>query len=207
MRFTINLIAVFDWYLMITFIVGTVLRIRQYYVVLRFVFAFPNRYPKLYELAKQHRTIFLGWPTLLPIAVTFLLMLIHSLMLRMVWRSAEVTPAELWSNTIGTAFAIVCGAGMLYFDFRATFLIAKFDRSALEPHLDRAEYWLQTKWSTALRIVTIGWLNPRKMVHEELRKSLTDAALSVTEQMWWWAMQIGLRFLFGLSLWVTWLTS
>ncbi len=207
MRMTLNLIVVFDWYLMIAFIVGTVLRIRQYYAVLRFVFAFPGRYPRLYKLTKEHRTIFLGWPTLLPIAATFLLMLVHSLMLRLVWVDAEVTPSDLWSNLVGFGFAVVFGVLMLYFDFRATFLIAQFDRSALEPHLDRAEYWLQTKWSTALRIVTFGWLNPRKMVHDELRVSLTDAALSVTEAMWWWAVQVGLRFMFGLSLWITWLTA
>lgn len=201
---SLNLIRAFDYYLIITFIVGTAMRVRQYGLVLRFVFAFPGRWPKLFDLARQHRTIFLSWPTLLPTVLTFALMLGHMLALRLVWVSAEVTPANLWGQWLALGAVVVLGCLMLYFDFDAVFNVAAFDQAALEKDLERAEYWLNSWAAPALRILTFGFLNPRGMVHEEVRKSLIDAAAVVNQAMWLWALQIGFRLAFGLSLWLTW---
>lgn len=76
---TLNLIDVLNYYLILAFVVGTVMRIRNYRAVLGVLVTFPNRWPKLLRLVKQYRTIFLRWPTLLPIGLTLALMLGNTL--------------------------------------------------------------------------------------------------------------------------------
>src|SRR5262245_54752075 len=54
---TFNLIDGFNYYLILTFVVSTTLRIRNYRAILGFIFAFPNRWPRLLDLVKQYRAI------------------------------------------------------------------------------------------------------------------------------------------------------
>src|SRR5437764_876169 len=79
--------------------------------VLGMVVASRNRWPKLLALATKHRTIFLGWPTLLVVGLTFTLMLGNSLAVHFVWVQAKVTIAELGAHW--PALAAVAGAGVL----------------------------------------------------------------------------------------------
>src|SRR5262245_33551050 len=200
----LNLIEVFDIYLVLAFITGTVMRVKQYRLYLGFLFAFPNRWPKLLRLAREHRSVFLTWPTLLPIGLTFLLMVVNSLCLRLIFVDAQVTPGELQGRWGTVAIIAVLGVAMLFQDFRAMFYVGTFDRAALEKDLDQAEYWLRSWVSPALRILTFGYVNPRKIVNDEVYKALVAASLVVNEQMWRWALQLGTRFAFGLTLWLTW---
>ncbi len=200
----LNLIEVFDIYLVIGFVVGTVMRLKQYRVYLGFIFAFPNRWPKLLDLARKHRSVFLTWPTLLPIALTFLLMVVNSLCLRLIFVDAEVTPVGLVEHWIVLSLIGGLGVAMLLQDLRATFYVGTFDRAALEKDLDQAEYWLRSWVSPALRILTLGYVNPRKIVNDEVYQALVSASKVVNEQMWRWALQIGTRFGFGLALWLSW---
>src|SRR5690242_13301400 len=95
---TLNLIHVFNYYLMLAFVVSTAMRIHTYWAILGLVVACPGRWPKLLELIKTHRTIFLGWPMLLTILLAFTLMLSNSLAIRLVWAPATVTFEELWGR-------------------------------------------------------------------------------------------------------------
>ncbi len=200
----LNLIEVFDIYLVLAFIVGTAMRLKQYRTYLSFIFAFPNRWPRLLELARKHRSVFLTWPTLLPIALTFLLMVVNSLCLRLIFDDAQVTPGELGQHWVALVLLLVLGVAMLVQDFQAMFYVGAFDKAALEKDLDQAEYWLRSWVSPALRILTFGYVNPRKIVNDEVYKALVAASQVVNEQMWRWALQLGTRFAFGLSLWLTW---
>ena len=43
----LNLIRCFDWYLMLIFVAGTALRVRQYRALLALIWLFPGRWPRL----------------------------------------------------------------------------------------------------------------------------------------------------------------
>ena len=204
---TFNLLEVFNYYLIIAFAVSTVIRLGNYRAILGVIFRFSHRWPKLLGLAKQHRVVFLRWPTLLPIGVTLALMLGNSIAFYFVWSQARVTVGDLWFHWLALLSAMISGGLMVFLDCRAIFRFGVFDRAALEKDLDKAEYWLQSWKGPALRFVTFGLINPRKIVNDQVLDGLVKASLIVNGQMWTWALQIVLRLTFGLVLWMTWTVS
>ena len=201
---TLNLIVVFNYYLILVFLVSTGIRIRSYRAILGVVFSCPSRWPKLLGVVKKHRTIFLGWPMLLTIGLNFTVMLINSLAIRLVWAPAKVSFDEVWGRWLPLAAVILSGGLMLYLDWKAMFSVGHFDRLALEGDLDKAESWLKSWMAPALRIVTIGFVNPRKIVGAEVHRVLLEANWIMMGGMWRSSLRIGMRFAFGLSLWLTW---
>lgn len=201
---TLNLIDAFNYYLILAFFVSTGLRIRSYRAILGLVFASPSRWPKLLALVKKHRTIVLGWPMLLAVALAFALMLSNSLAIRFVWAPARVTFEELWVRWLPLVAIILSGGLMLLLDCRAIFNVGHFDRTALEKDLDKAESWLKSWMSPALRLVTFGFINPRKIVGAEVQRLLVDANWIVIGGMWRTSLRIGMQLAFGLSLLLTW---
>lgn len=201
---SLNLLSYLEAYLILTFILSIIRRYAYYQALVGFIVALPQRWPKLLQLVHQHHTLFLTWPTIAPIAVTFILMAVHSFALNFVWTEARVTPLDLWHHWPALVFAVGFGLPMLYLDFTAVFQDTPFDRAALEKHLDQAEYWLRPWVATGVKILTFGYVNPREMVNAEVRKALTQATLDFNRMMWRWALQIGMRLSFGLTLWLTW---
>jgi hypothetical protein len=83
--------------------------------------------------------------------------------------------------------------------------VSVIDRETAEKYFDQAEYWLGSRNADVIRVVTFGFINPRKMVADEVRKALLSAVSeTLNTSLWWWIGQIVLRFSFGLSLWLTW---
>lgn len=201
---TLNLIEVFNYYLILAFLLSTAIRLRTYWAIVGLVFASPNRWPKLLELVKKHRTILLGWPILLAIGCAFALMLGNSLAIRLVWVSAKVTFEELWLTWLPLMAVIFSGGLVLFLDCRAIFSVGRFDRAALEEDLDKAESWLKSWMAPAVRVVTLGFVNPRKIVGVEVERVLVDANWIVIGGMWRMSLRIGMQLVFGLSLWLTW---
>jgi hypothetical protein len=200
----LNLIAVLDYYLVITFVVSTVMRYRQYRVMAGLVISASARWPKLLQVLTSHRRMFFTWPTLLPSALTFLLMFMHLLAYNLVWPTARLSPIDLWEHWLVLAALLVLGIAMLVLDYDACFNIWEIERQQIEPYLDQAEYWLSSWASPAVRILTLGYVNPKQRVHDEVFKALTSASVDVNKMMWRWALQIGVRLAFGLTLWFTW---
>jgi hypothetical protein len=201
---TLNLIDVFNYYLILAFLVSTGMRIRSYRAILGLVFASPSRWPKLLALVKTHRTILLGWPMLLAIGLAFTLMLSNSLAIRLVWAPAKVTFEELWGRWLPLVAVTLSGGLMLLLDCRAIFSVGRFDRIALEQDLDKAESWLKSWMAPALRMITFGFVNPRKIVGAEVQRVLVDANWIVIGGMWRTSLRSGMQLAFGLSLWLTW---
>ena len=201
---TFNLIDFFTCYLILALVVGTGLRIRNYRAILGVIFTFSERWPKLLVLAKQHRVVFLRWPTLLPIGLTLALMLGNALASHFVWSEAKVALDDLWTRGVAFLAIVISGGLMIFLDFKAIFGSGRFDRLALEINLDKAEHWLHSWHAPALRFITLGLINPRKIVNEQVLESLVKASLVVNGQMWRWSLQIVMRAAFGLALWTTW---
>ena len=96
---------------------------------------------------------------------------------------------------------------MFAVDVYSAVAVGTFDRHEMEKYFDQAEYWLRSRTAHVVRIVTLGYVNPRQMVDVEVRKALTEASELLKVNLWWITVQVGLRVAFGLSLWGTWLVT
>jgi hypothetical protein len=203
----INLINVFSYYITIAFIVGTVLRWRNYRAMLKIIVSFQGRWPKLLRLVSEHREVFWQWPTILPAACTLFLMTVHLLASWLIWSQARVTPADLVDHLWSLALITLMAGLMLLFDGRIIFQVTHFDRLALESDFDRAEHWLGTWKAPAVKVLTFGFINPRKMVNDQVRSALIKANEIVNGQFWLWAFQFVVRLAFGLAVWIAWFVN
>jgi hypothetical protein len=199
----LNLIHLFDFYLAVAFLVSTSLRVSQYRAIIALVRAVPGRWPRLFELVKQHHTIFLTWTTVLPGLLALSLCVIHMLACRLVWPHAALTVAEVTAHWQAVTAVTLLGIAMLAVDTYGTFNYGEVDRSLMQKYFDQAEFWLRSWTAPVVRVFTLGYINPRKMVAVEVRKALTDASKLVNSTFWWVSGQTGLRVLFGLALWLT----
>lgn len=204
---TVNLLSVLNYYLVLVFVVGTAMRLRNYQAILGFVFSFSHRWPKLLVLARQQKVVFLRWPTLLPIGLTLTLMLANALATNLVWSSATVTVSDLRHRWFAFLIVSLSGGLALLLDFRAVFHFGRFDRAALEQTLDKAEHWLRSWHAPLVRFLTLGLVNPRQLVNDQVLEALIQASLVVNGQMWRWSLQMGMRILLGFTLWATWAAS
>ena len=54
-----------------------------------------------------------------------------------------------------------------------------------------------------VRVFTLGYINPRKIVAVEVRSALESASRIINSSLWWMTIQTSLRLAFGLSLWTS----
>jgi len=199
----LNLIQCLAVYLVLIFVVGTALRVRQYRALLGMVWSMHDRWPHLVKLAKHHRGIFLTWQTILHALLALLLAIGHTVACRFVWPQADLTLAQLLEWWLAALVVVFLGAAMIGIDCYTPFQAAAWDRGQVENQLDRAEHWLNSWNAPAVRILTLGFINPRKLVGVEVRKALGAASQGLNASLWQSSLQVGIRIAFGGSLWLT----
>jgi len=200
----LNLIHLFDFYLMLALLAGVVQRFERYQAIGRLVLTGPSRWPRLLELVKHHRTIFLTWTTVLPGLLALGLSLAQLIASRRIWPQADLTAGQLAANWLAVAVVAPLGLAMLSVDAYGILVVGELDRALMEKYFDQAEYWLRSRTAHVVRVFTLGFINPRKMVNVEVRKALVEASRMLNTTLWWVTVQVGLRVAFGLSLWLTW---
>ncbi|HLJ96732.1 MAG TPA: hypothetical protein VKU02_26400 [Gemmataceae bacterium] len=198
----LNLIRFFEFYLAVTCLASTAMRLRQYEAVVRLVRAMPERWPRLLKLVKEHHSIFLTWATMLPALLALGLYLLHSLACRLIWPHAELTVRGLAELPVAVPIVAGLGIAMLVVDLYVTFTVGEVDRRLLERYFDQAEYWLRSWVAPVVQVFTLGYVNPRRLVTVEVRKALAEASRLLNVTLWWVSGQVGLRIAFGLSLWL-----
>jgi uncharacterized protein with PQ loop repeat len=199
-----NLLNLFEFYLASMFVLSTARRISQYITVAAIVAKLPNRYPKLFNLVKQHRSILINWAMFWPTLLTLALWLVHSLLLRLVLPNASLTIADLHGRWIALTLLIVSGSAMIGLDVYFLYWVTAIDRPTVEKSLDQAEYWL-TGWKAPLvEALTLGYVKPRETVNVEVKKALEGVGTSLTSSMWWTTLQMAIRVGFGAALWISW---
>ena len=108
---------------------------------------------------------------------------------------------EYW----GYLFLIVPTAlAMIAVDVYSVLLSMPLDRAAIEKSFDQAEYWLRSRTAHVVRWFTLGFINPRERIATDVQKALNDASGYLNLALWGLSVQVGLRVLCGLSIWLTW---
>src|SRR5256885_15223057 len=88
---SVNLIQLFDFYLAAMFVLGTYRRIAQYRAFAGLALGMPGRWPHLFQLVRQFRTIFMTWNTVLPSVLALLIWLIQIIASRLIWHQASLS--------------------------------------------------------------------------------------------------------------------
>lgn len=199
----LNLLHLFGFYLALMFLVSVYLRFPQYRAIGHLLLVGPSRWPRLLELVWRQGGIFLTWSTFLPALLALGLTALHWVLARAVWPAADVTPAALADHLAAWLVVAVLALAMLGVDFYCTFVVAEVDQATLQKYFDDAEYWLRSWTANVVQVLSLGRINPRQVVAGEVRKALLEASQLLNANLWWLALQIGVRFGFGLSLWLT----
>lgn len=204
-----NLIYFLDFYFTLMFLVSIYRRFNQYQNIGKLAFTGPKRWPRLLNLIQNHRAIFLTWTTFRPLMMALTLTIVQWVASRLIWPDAGKPPygltlGKLVSHWPALFIIVPLAAGMFSIDLYFLIRVATFDRAALEKYFDQAEYWLGSPTAHVVRAFTFGYVDPRRMVDDRVRVALIEAGNLLNASLWWWNIQVALRFAFGLSLWLTW---
>jgi hypothetical protein len=205
----LHVIRLFNLYLILVFLATTYARLRDYIKVLDLVRRVPGRWPRLFQLVKQHWNIFLTLNSLYPLLSSGGLLLVHTILTRWVWPFADdyLTIERLGENWTTLFVVIPCTIAMIALDMYWALTASEIDTALLAKYFDQAEFWLQRWTAPVVRVFTLGYINPRQMVAVEVRKALTDASSMLNSTLWWMAWQAGVRIACGASLWLAYLLS
>ncbi len=202
--FDMNLIDLFTFYLTAVFVLSTFRRLRQYRDIVSLVRTMPNRWPKVFIRIKEHRFMFMTWSIIRPALLALVLIVTQMICSRLIWPKAHLTINQLaqqwWIPILigATALAMVLVDG--YFVAR----VGSIDKPETEKYLDEAEHWLRSWKAPVIRVMTLGMINPRKIVNTEVKKAMEFGSGLLRRNLWWMSLQAGLRVLFGLTLWLVW---
>ena len=199
----LDLIRFFDFYLAVIFLLSTYRRVGQYRAVAGLALRAPGRWPKLFQLIKEHRTILLTWQFALPSVLAFTLVAVQLLASRYFWHQASLTVSEVIARPFAWPVLALFGSTMLAVDVYCTAVAGEVDRKETEKYFDEAEHWLRSWKAPVVHFFTLGRISPRQMVAAEVQKALLEASTLINSSMWWVTAQMGLRIAFGLALWVT----
>jgi hypothetical protein len=205
----LNLIRFFDFYLAWMFFASVYRRFRQYQTIGQLAFAGPGRWPRLLQLIRQHRTIFLTWKTAAPALLALVLWLLQLAASRLMFPEAGAPPHglelhKLFEDWPVLIYLVPLAAAMVAFDLWGIVVVGEISRADMEKYFDQAEFWLSSPAAHVVKVATFGFVNPRRMVREEVQKALVAASGMVNYNLWWISTQTGLRIAFGLAMWLTW---
>jgi len=166
----IDLIRFFDFYLAVMFLLSAFRRVGQYRAAAGLALAVPGRWPRLFDLIRQHRTILLTWQFALPTVLAFTLMAVQ-LLASMFWHQNPLTVGRVVSDPLAWPLLVVFGLAMLAVDSYCTFVAGEVDRPGTEKYFDEAEHWLKSWKAPVVHFFTLGRISPRRMVAAEVQKA------------------------------------
>jgi hypothetical protein len=199
----LNLIRLFDFYLALMFVISFLRRWNVYLNALRILIAVRGRWPKLIQRLGEHKSLILNWSFFRPALVALVLTIVQLIASRLLWPQAVLTGPQLQQEWWLVLIILVPLVPMLAVDLYFIIRIARFDHGETVKYLDQAESWLGWR-GPLVRLLTLGVVNPRRIVDEEVKKSLAEMQTTASASLWWVAVQTSLRLAFGLTLWTLW---
>lgn len=199
-----NLIRVFDFYLAVMAMFSFLRRYTIYRDSLFVLWVMRGRWPRLTDRIRKNYDVLVNWATLRPVVLAVALMLVQLTLSRVVWPDATLRVGDLyspWWQLIPMILAII---PMVLIDGYFILRVGTFDRNETLKYLDMAEGWAGTWKARAVRLATLGKINPDQMVNEQLRQGLLTLGQTVNWSMWWVSAQVGARLFCGLVIWCLW---
>jgi hypothetical protein len=199
-----NLIRLFDFYLAATLVISLARRYRLYWDTLVLAFGFYGRWPKLVERLRVHHGVLLTADVLRPLVAAVALTVVQLVCSRLVWPTATLPTDAVLAQPGLWAPITVAAVPMLLIDLYFLVRVGRFDRGSTEDYLDQAEHWLASWKTPAIRLATLGYVNPQRIVDAEVVKGLENVGRMVGWASRWAAAQLTFRVLFGLVMWLAW---
>lgn len=198
-----NLIRLFDFYLALMFLMSVLRRWDVYLDALLILIAVRGRWPKLIRRLAEHSSLLLNWSFFRPVVLALTLAVAQLVASRLIWPEAVITVSQLREQWWLDVILLLVAIPMLVVDSYFIIRVGRFDRDETVKYLDLAEKWLSWR-GTAVKVLTLGIVDPTEMVDREVRKGLTQMRVVVTNSLWWVIVQTSLRITFGLTLWTFW---
>lgn len=200
----LNIIRLFDFYLAATLVVGLARRWRLYWDTVALLVRLRGRWPRLAGRLLANHGVLLTRDVVRPLAAAVALTVVQFVCSRLVWPTATLTAAAVWGHWGLLAPILLAALPMLLIDAYFLLRVGRFDRGSTEDYLDYAERWL-TGWRTpAVRLATLGYVNPLRIVDAEVVRGMANVGRLVGWASRWAAIQLAFRVLFGLTLWLAW---
>jgi hypothetical protein len=200
----LNLIVLFTFYMTAIFVVSTFRRLKQYSDIVDLARSMPGRWPRVMQQIKEHWVMFFTWSTFRPASLALFLIVVQMVCSRVIWPTAHLTIRDLLAEWWMVPFVGLSATAMVSVDLYFVIRVGHIDRGLTQKYLDEAEHWM-TSWKTpVVRVFTLGFINPRKIVATEVRKAMEEGKGLLHRNLWWISIQASLRVLFGLCLWTSW---
>jgi hypothetical protein len=199
----LNLIRLFDFYLAMMFMVSFLRRWDVYLNAVRLLIVVHGRWPRLIQRLGEHKSLILNRSFFRPALSALVLTILQLIASRMIWPDAVLTGPQLQAEWWWVLIILVPLVPMLAVDTYFLIRVGRFDHDETVKYFDQAETWLGWK-GPLVRALSLGFVDPTRMVDDELRKTLTQYQSSLASSLWWVAAQTGLRLAFGLTLWTVW---
>lgn len=200
----LNLIRLFDFYLAAMLLLSVYRRRAVYLDGLRIFWTTAVRRRKLIGTMSAYTGELLTAAVLRPVLLAVGLMLIQIICSRVLWPHANLVVADVFDSWWQTLLVFAAFVPMFAVDLYFLICVGRFDRRETEKYLDQAENWLGSWKGTAVRVATLGYINPTRMVHDQVRQGLRDLGATVGWVMGWVAVQVACRTAFGLTVWLLW---
>jgi hypothetical protein len=202
-REPLNLIRLFDFYLAFMFVVSVVRRKEVYWNAVRLLVTVRGRWPRLVQRLAEHRSLLLNWSFFRPAALALALTIVQLICSRVIWPQAVLLGSGIREEWWKLAVLVVPLAAMLAVDAYFVIRVGRFDHAETVKYFDQAENWLGWK-GPLVRMLTLGYIDPHRMVDDEVKKNLAEIGTVMRSSLWWVSVQVGLRVLVGLALWTVW---
>jgi len=202
-----NLLRLFEFYLMAMFVIGTARRWGFYHSITKLAMALVRRYQKLFGIVRDQSKSLVTWSLIVPLGITLVLWLTQSLLTRVVFPGAELLLIDVLATWWKVAIIAPPIAGMLAVEVYFLIRVGSIDARETEKYFHQAESWLGTWKAKAVRVATFGYVNPNEIVDAEVKKALTAGGELINRTLWWTLVQTALRVAVGLALWLDWAWS
>jgi hypothetical protein len=202
-----NLLHLFEFYIALMFLLGLSRRYPIYWDTLRMLIAVKGRWPRLLSKMTQNYGLLVKTEVIRPLVIMVTLMTVQFLCSRLLFPDAEVTWQDVSDSYWRIGLLVLGVVPMIVIDVYFLIFIGGFDRTTAEKSLDQAEHWLGSWKATAVKMATMGYVNPRKIVDAELQKGLVQLRQTVSWTAWWISLQIACRMACGLTIWLLWATK
>jgi hypothetical protein len=199
----LNLINLFEFYVIVMFLLSFLRRWRVYWDAIRLLVRVRGRWPRLVTALAEHKSLLLNWAFFRPVILALIVTVIQLVFSRLIYPQAVLTGPQLREELWLVPIILVPLIPMLAVDLYFIIRVGRFDHDETVKYFDQAESWLGWK-GPVVRVLTLGIVNPRKMVDREVQKSLAEMQSTLSSSMWWVIAQMSLRLAFAVTLWTIW---